>query len=249
MRYAKIKAAALALLLLGTFAFAQAPSLKPVTIPKTNKSDAITLPEDREVGSKTRVVSVQAETKDEKAEVQWVVFNLNDENPVEALSSGKTLLVFPNDQDDVIVVLAYTAVDGKATAPVRTLIKVVTKKPPGPKPTPKPDPEPTPPQPNTGGAVKHVTFVIDASKQTAAVASVLRDADLRKSLSDAGIKPHLTTTASAAVTEGGLSEGVKTAGGAPAVVLQDADGNILAAAKITDSAAVKALVGKYKGDQ
>lgn len=220
--------------------------LKPAGIPNTHKSDAVTLPEPREVKGTTRMVSLSASTADPKAEVEWVVFNLADENPVEALSNGRTLLVFPNDQDDMIVVLCYVkrSTDG-ASSPVRTLIKVVSgRRPPDKKEPDKKDDKIVPPPP--AAKVAHLSFVIDPARHTPDIAAVVNDRGLREKLATAGVRVHALTTASRSVVQRGLAAGVGKAGGVPCVILQDATGNIIDAAKLTDVASVLALVGRYQ---
>lgn len=210
----------------------------------SNKNDLIALPPDQKVPSTQRAVVLVAETQGQ--EVEWIVLNANPQAPVSSLqlASSKTLIVFPNDNNDTIVVIAYTQVNGKLSKPARHLCEVVK---PTPAPPPTPNPTPTPPPPPAKSKVKHVTFVIDQATQTPDSATVITDQGLRQFISSIGAQVHTVTVNSASVVSGGLSKGVQAAGGTPCVVLQDAAGNITASAMITSVAATKTFLEQNQG--
>lgn len=215
---------------------------------ESNKNDLISLPVDQKVPSSQRAVIIVAETQGQ--DVEWIVLNSNPQAPISSLqlATSKTLIVFPNDQNDTIVVYAYTQVNGKLSKPARHLCDVV-KSDPNPTPTPGPGPGPNPapgPQP-AKARVKHVTFVIDQSTQTPDSASVTTDPGLRKFISDLGAKTHTVSVNSTSVTKGGLNIGVQTAGGTPCIILQDDAGNITAAARIINVAAAQAFIDQNQG--
>lgn len=81
---------------------------------------------------------------------------------------------------------------------------------------------------------KHVTFVAP----DAASAAVVNDADMRTYLRVAGAKVYVVQ--SATILSPGFREAVERVG-TPAVVMQDSAGNVVAAAKITTSNAVKEM--------
>lgn len=220
-----------------------APDAKAVGVPQSSKVTGLELPADQEVSGKQRVVFVPAKAA---GKVKWVVLNANSDTPVQSmeLSSSKTLLVFPADQDDLIIVMAYTVVDGEPSETARTLITVKGS---GDKPGPGPGPNPpAPPAPPAAGPL-HVTFIVDFEKQTPDIAAAINDRDLRQYLSSGKHQVHVVGVKSKSVVEDGLSGPLGQAGGPPAVVLQDAQGVVLAASKFKTSADVRQLVDKVVG--
>jgi hypothetical protein len=80
---------------------------QPAPTQPVNKGIAIELPPDMTVSGKQRSVKIVARTAG--AEVMWIVFNSVVDIPVDFDAiDGKTLRLYPNDVDDLIVVFAYT---------------------------------------------------------------------------------------------------------------------------------------------
>src|SRR5262245_61728743 len=204
-------------------------------IPTTNKVTGLQLPADQEVKGSTRVVSITAEAK---GEVKWLVMN-QGKTPVQAMSSGKTLLVFPNDEEDIIAVMAYTSVDGKPSDTAKTLVKVIRSK---PAPTP-PDPAPTRPVAKTPF---FVSMIVSPDTQTPDLANTVNDQSLRNYLSQQGHRLFVLSPRSPSVT-GGIAQALQNAGGPPALIIQDADGWVIWHERLKDAASVKAAVDKLSG--
>lgn len=211
--------------------------------PPGNKNAQIELPSDMEVSSKQRSVKITAKT--EAADLNWVVIGTAPGVETQWDDVGnKSIRVYPNDVDDEILIIVYGTLNMKATAPVSMLIKVhAGGLPPEPK---KPDPGvPDPgPGPKSGRIAAHATFVVDNSKLTAETTAVLNDANLRKWIADAGIRLHSPVDVRSEVITRpkGLGPAVQSAGGPPAVVIQDIQGNIIGHGKLTSAAAVRGLL-------
>lgn len=96
---------------------------------------------------------------------------------------------------------------------------------------------PQPPADPPSKLVKHLTF----AGPTQATAGVVNDAALRRYLAEIGVKVHVVTTDIAPK----MKQAIDAAGGTPAVVLQDIEGNILAIERMTTADAAKKLVQGY----
>jgi len=192
----------------------------------------VALPADQTVSSAQRSVKIVAETA---GEVRWIVFNAVREVPVDYDDLGKTLRLYPNDLDDVIIVHCVALVSGKMSEPARTIVTVVKNR---PQPDPK-KPEPTPVQPGQPKrTAAHVTLVVDQPNP-----SVTNDNGLMKWLSDFGIKSYVVAANSQAAKN--IEPGIKQAGGAPCVVVQEASGAVITAARFATVEDVKAIVSPY----
>lgn len=237
------------LLLCATSLWAQ-PSLPSVGLPDSNRNELIELPANATIKGDTRFVIVEAKTRADA--VEWLVLNLSEKKKVEAklMPGGRSILVLPENQEDMIIVLAYVQLDGKLSKAVKHVITVTEDAPPDPKPLP---PTPTPPPPTPVPVPinlqlpLHITIVTDFNKQTPEIAAVINDANLRKSIQDAGFKFHNVSIQSKSVTAGGLNIGVQKAGGAPCVIIQDARGVILSQAPVVNTASVVQLIEKTLG--
>lgn len=91
----------------------------------------------------------------------------------------------------------------------------------------------------------HVTFV--GAEKTAFSLATNNDVALRSWLAAKKIKVHVLKADSPEIATTGMSDAVKLAGGAPAVVLQDAAGNVIAQARMTSTADVMLFVSPYTG--
>ena len=119
-------------------------------------------------------------------------------------------------------------------------------------PTPEPKPLPgetlkppteVPARPS-GKVAAHVSFVTDRDVSPA-INAVLNDAALGKWLGDAKVNSYAILTTDDSVVSGGLAVGVKAAGGAPCIVIQDANGAIIGQSRLTDSPAAKAFIRPF----
>lgn len=224
----------------------------PVKAVSSNEVKGLKLTADQKVNTNKRVAIVKATTS---GPIKWIVNNLNPQSQIETieLTSSKSLMIFLSGQPDTVIVYGYTVVDGLPSDPVRSVVVVESDEPePEPEPEPGPGPGPKPPAPTPAPAPKavkgpiHVSLVLDFTNQTPELAAIINDSNLQTWLADNGYKRHVLSLTSDSVTKGGLSTGVTKAGGAPALVIQDGDGNILDAAKVVDAASIKILVSKYK---
>lgn len=142
------------------------------------------LPPAMEVNANRRFVPIVAKCENE---VRWLVSS-QATRQVDVLESKATnsIMVFPKpNTEDLIVVLAYTAKEGKPTNAVITFIAVKNDIPP---PEPKP-PDPEPPSPGTIKKL-HVTFLLDYTKQTRAIADIVNSRELRAWLKERGHEVH-----------------------------------------------------------
>ena len=112
--------------------------------------------------------------------------------------------------------------------------------PPGPKPNPKPDPKP--PVPPTKIAA-HVTFV--GPEKTPVSLATNNDVALRAWLAAASIKVHVFKDGDPGIAMSGLDVAMKLVGGSPAIIVQDAIGNVLTYQRMTTDESVKLLVEPY----
>jgi hypothetical protein len=133
-------------------------------------------------------------------------------------------MVFPRpNQEDMIVVLAYTAKENKPTSAVITFIAIKADKPPPGPPGPQP-PSPDPPVPGNIGKL-HVTFLLDYTKQTRAISDIVNSRELRQWLTENGHQIHELSIKDN-LKELGLDEHVKGKS-PPLLILQTAkDGNV-----------------------
>jgi hypothetical protein len=149
------------------------------------------------IDSKKRYVAIQATTDKPEMEVTWVV---RSNTGVEYLQfdTEKLIVIFPNDADDSIDVLAFSSmvVDGKAknVGPVRSVITVQKGTPPpqkkdppppdpkDPPPNPKDPPIPDPPTPDPPMARVHVSVIFNGQAPDQALSAILSAPVLAKYL-------------------------------------------------------------------
>jgi hypothetical protein len=109
-------------------------------------------------------------------------------------------------------------------------------------PAPGPTPPPPGPTPAPGGKL-HVTVFMDVAHQTPAVASLIESPTLRKAITDAGHQFRVFDMASG--VSGPFGPFITKAGGAPALVIQTADGKVQSAVELPgDEASILAEVHK-----
>jgi hypothetical protein len=210
-----------------------------VVPPQSAKVAGIQLPANQEITSKKRFVLVKATTDNANQQVKWLVLGsvANSQPTVLASPTGKQILVFPNDHADLITVLAWSAVGGSPTDAAVTQIKV--NGPPPPTPTPPNPPTPTP----TLGKL-HVTVIMDFSAMTTDLASLRSSKSFRDGLTAADCEYHEFDVSGVPADMQPL---VTKVGGAPAVIIQNSDGDVVEKARITNAAGVLTLVNNLRG--
>lgn len=146
---------------------------------------ALELPPDQIVSSDEGFVTVTAKTKGKQ--VRWLIVSLTGGDKVKYLPidlTNSVVVSVPKTQGAVIAVFAVANVDGELTDFARTTITVKGASPnPGPPPTP--DPTPQPPQPVVQGPL-HITFIVDVTKTTPALAQLINSKPLRDSITRNG---------------------------------------------------------------
>lgn len=203
------------------------------------------LPAPMEVNATRRFIPIVAKCDNE---VRWLVSS-HATAQVDVLESRQTnsIMVFPKPGlEDTIVILAYSAKDGKPTAAALTFISVKGDRPP-PGPTP---PTPDPPQP--GAITKlHVTFLLDYTKQTRAISDIVNSKELRQWLKEHNHEVH-ELSARDNLKALGLDEHVKGKA-PPLLILQTVgetgvpEGQVLLVAPLTSIQAVKDAIIKVTG--
>jgi len=218
---------------------------KPQMSPKVV---GLELPIPIQVNDITAPVPVIAKTT--ATDVRWIVSGNNPkaQPKVVLIPSLKMALVQPTSPaDDVIVIFAYTVVDGKPTDPAVTAISVSTKAtPPSPDgPTPPTPPEPVqPPAPKPKAAKPtHVTFILDFVKPAPGQSTIRNDTQFRNWLNSVGIEYHELNIKSETLKQpGGLQPYVDEWSGPPVIVAQDDGGNVIGSAKFKDAATTKSFL-------
>lgn len=224
--------------------------------PPGPKNAFIELPADMQISSKQRSVKITAKT--EGAEVQWVVLNtaIGEGGPIPIQwddIGNKSIRIYPNDVDDEIFVLAYTTsgTPPKATPPVAMMILVVgpnsaAKKGAALKETAKEAIGDT--VPKSGRVAAHVSFIVDPQKQTSEITGIINDASLRTWIAATGARLHAPIDVRSEVVtraKGGLIAAVRTAGGVPCVVVQDAQGNVIDQGLMSSVQAVRTIISPH----
>jgi hypothetical protein len=99
---------------------------KEVTLPSANKIKGLELPPDQNINSSKRFVLITAVTDKPDQKVKWLVIGSVPWSQPSAItiSNSKTLQVFPNAHADLIVVIAYSSLDGELTEQAVTRIQV-----------------------------------------------------------------------------------------------------------------------------
>ena len=136
---------------------------------------------------------------------------------VEAVASGHVELI--------VVAVGAT----KASDAIRKQLQVDV----GPRPPPDPTPPKTP--------VAHWTFVVVSPNV------VVNDPGFRQTLKDNGIKAYVMAANDPDLRAKGLSKAVDAAGGAPCMIAQDNEGNVLGQARLTDVAAARQFLQTLTG--
>ena len=211
---------------------------REVTLPASNKVTGLELPADQKISSKKRYVLLKAVTDKPDQEVHWLVLGSVPNAQPSSLTAGngKILQVFPNDQPDLIVVMAYSSLDGKPTETAVTKITVEVAA------------AGTPEQANPGGirplnSTLHVTVILDYAKSSPELLALRSSAALRNALKQADCVYH-----DVALTQ--VPEDMKAllaeAGGAPAVIVQDSAGAVLAKQHLSNADGVLKLVSELR---
>lgn len=214
---------------------------KQLLMPTKNASQGIKLPAPLDISASKKFVFV---TADCPGEVRWLVSNQNAKSPIQVLESQltNTVMIFPGSatENDLIVIIAYTAQGNIPSDPAITYIRIKADKPP---PAPIPVPEPTPtPEPVTS---LHVTFILDYNKMTRALSEVVNDKGMRDYLTKAGHEIHEISIRDD--IEGlGLKKYITNLT-VPVVIFQDKKGTVLASEQLTSIQQIKDIVTKLTG--
>lgn len=158
---------------------------------------------------------------DSSTPVTWVI-PPDYATKLDAVPIGNTLLFVPLTTESFSIA-AVTVDNGQLSGPMWTMI--LPSGPPSPVPPPTPTPSPTP-TPTPSQKVKlWVMVVYDQTKLTPASADLIANASLRNSLTAKGHTVRFLEVNSQAVATYKLAPWVQKAGGAPALVLQVAEGS------------------------
>lgn len=208
------------------------PFLKAPKAMAGPKVEGLELSPDMEITTKQRAVMIEAATKGKT--VKWIVFNARAEAPVTYMEVplAKSILIFPNDQEDVIFVLAYTSIGDLPTDPAKTTITV---RGPPPKPKPKDEDEPdVKPDPLPPGVKIHVTMVFDHEKMTPKLAALENSKTLRDVLRTQGHKLHVLDVKQKVIDDADLRKYLAAHGPFTLIVQRD-DGPVLWAGPLPDT--------------
>jgi hypothetical protein len=205
---------------------AEEPVLRAPKSPTSPKVEGLELPADQEVSSTQRAVIIAAITKAKV--VRWLVFNTIPKSPVAYVEvvGAKNLILFPNDQDDIITVIAYTAIDGMPTEPARTLVHVKVPGSDG-KPDKTDDKPGQGPKPLPRGIKLHVTMVFDHQKMTKQRSELENSKALREALKTQGHALHVLDVKQKAIDDAELRTVVNRDGPFCLVIQRDDNGVIL----------------------
>jgi hypothetical protein len=180
---------------------------KEVTLPSSSKVAGLELPPDQQVPGTKRFVLLTAKTDKPEQEVKWLVIGsvANSQPSAITFTSSKTLQVFPVGHKDLIVVIAWTAVDGKLSEPAVTRIEVDGPPPPAATVAPAP-------VKRLAAVPAHITVLVaDPSAVTATKI--------------AGCEVHVFTPKNVPVD---MRDVFREIGPFPAYIIQSSDGDILA---------------------
>lgn len=155
--------------------------------PAKSSVAGLELPPTIDISGSRRFITVAAKCD---SKVRWLVRSETGKT-LEVLESKLTnsIMIFPAlGVDDSICIEAYTTQrDGSPSDTAITFIRIKQDQPP-----PTPQPTPPTPQPTPGQKVSklHVTFLLDYSKQTQAIAEITSSKELREWLRSKGHKVH-----------------------------------------------------------
>lgn len=193
-------------------------------------ADGLKLPADATVDPKELYVTLIADTKGE--DVNWIVVA---SVPVKYTPLAKTIVVGV-PPGAVIHVYAYATVEGKATAPARTVITVK----PGAVP-----PIPVPPDVGANPAKVYVTVVEDfnARGDNPWLAELINDKAFRASLAAEGVNFRVMDVKDPEYARAKLAPYTDAAGGMPTLIVQDGAGKVFSPQKCpkTTAAALDAI--------
>jgi hypothetical protein len=211
---------------------------KEMKIPDTNKVAGLTLTPDQTVSAAKRFAIVRATTDKPDQKVRWIVLGaLPGLQPSSLVSpSGRSILIFPAGYADLIVVMAYSSTaDGPTDVAVS---KLAVEGPLAPSPQ-----QPATKPPVTGKL--HVTVVIDLAKQTPELAAMRASKAFRDFLGKENCVYH---ECNPATVPADIGAALKKAGlPYPAVVIQNAAGDIEEKATFLTAEDVTGLVERVRG--
>lgn len=212
-------------------AMAQIPKAPPAVVSASNEVDGLKLPPNQTVPFDEGFVSLHAVTT---GTVQWLVLSTNQK------VKYKVNPATPNDIDvgispypGTITVFAIAVVNGKLTEYARTDITITGAGPP------------TPPAPVAFALPLHLSYIVDPTKQTDAIKSILESSSLRTQLANKQVLVRQYNINDPIVTQKNFTA-VLQKYGAPMLILQDNTGRaIVISALPADVPAVLALLGPY----
>jgi len=227
--------------------FSQVPSTQIPSSPSlealaaSNKADGVELPADQTVKFDEGFVTLQATCK---GQVKWLVISATKIKYF-TLPTNNTIIISIPPSGGLITVFAVGLVDGKITDFVRTSITV----------TAAPATAPTgtgtgtvPPVFGPATAVAmHVTFVVDLNNATPALAQILNSQKIREAITTRNAFYRLYDTQSPVLKEKGLDKFVAQGGGAPIIIVQKSDGNVVDRRKIATEADVLQYLNQVLG--
>jgi hypothetical protein len=196
------------------------PSLEALAA-SSNKADGVELPADQTVKFDEGFVTLQATCK---GQVKWLVISATKIKYF-TLPTSNTIIVSIPPSGGLITVFAVGLVDGKITDFVRTSI-TVTAVPAAPGPAGPVF------GPAAAAAAMHVTFVVDLNNATPALAQILNSQKIKEAITTRNAFYRLYDTQSPVLKEKGLDKFVAQGGGAPMVIVQKNDGNVIDRRKI-----------------
>jgi len=201
-----------------------------------NKVEGLELPADQTVGFDEGFVNVTAKTK---GDVRWLVISGVKVKYV-TVDSTKSVIISVPPQGGVVTVFAIANIDGKMTDFARMNITVS-----GGGPGPGPGPGPVDPAPK--GAM-HVTFLIDMNNSTPQLAALMNSKGLRDGITGKGNFFRLYDLKNPVVAQRKLDGVAQRVGGNAVMVVQRADGLVVAAQKIpATEAEILAVVSRAAG--
>lgn len=229
---ARLSLVLLIAVLLSPATIAEAPAQPPAPAPAP--AGKLELPAPFKVAAGSGYAKVAAKGSDK---VAYDVFSVLDDPQVkiQADTFGNVLVVgIPNIGGTIRVTAAAVVAGAPVLASTTITIESAADRPAGSEDGGT-STKPSPPPP--AGPLLHVTVV-----------GLSESAALRKGLEDAGLKywPYPQANDPRLATKG-LDRQVQKAGGAPAVIVQDASGKVLAAKKIAGDQDVADVVNQVRG--
>lgn len=208
---------------------AQIPSAQPsleALAASSNKADGVELPADQTVKFDEGFVTLQATCK---GQVKWLVISATKIKYF-TLPTNNTIIISVPPSGGLITVFAVGLVDGKITDFVRTSITVTAA--PATAPTPGTGTAPPVFGPAAAAAAMHVTLVVDLNNVTPALEQILNSQKVKEAITTRNAFYRLYDAKSPVLKEKGLDRFVAQGGGAPMIIVQKSDGNIVDRRKI-----------------